>query len=184
MRTIPKVSIEKRYFVYLFFIIFLSILLHEWGHVITAIILGRKIVSYQLVRVTVDSATDNNLLFLLGGPLVTLLICYFATYQFFKDRNNADMWLATIFANFSPLVILLYTLSSWTQDELVAAHILKIPPVLFFLAYLIIFSFPLLVLIKAPKLSWRRKILFYLYSMVILVAELNLLVIINEAVFG
>ena len=96
MRTIPKVSIEKRYFVYLFFIIFLSILLHEWGHVITAIILGRKIVSYQLVRVTVDSATDNNLLFLLGGPLVTLLICYFATYQFFKDRNTVFFCAARI----------------------------------------------------------------------------------------
>jgi hypothetical protein len=182
MRTIPKVNIEKRYFVYLFFIVFLSTLLHEWGHAITAIILGGKIVSYQLVRVIADPVTGNNPLFLLGGPLVTLLICYFATYQFFKDRNNADLWLATIFANFSPLVILLY-IFSWMQDELVAAYILKIPPVLFFFIYLIIFSFPLLVLIKAPKMSRRKKILFYLYSMVILVAELNLFVIINEAIF-
>jgi len=182
MRTIPKVNIEKRYFVYLFFIVFLSTLLHEWGHAITAIILGGKIVSYQLVRVIADPVTGNNPLFLLGGPLVTLLICYFATYQFFKDRNNADLWLATIFANLRILELAIYIYSP-LSDELKALRPFNISPLTFYALYLLVYSLPIVILIQAPKMPTRKKIILYLYSTAILVAEFNLLETLNTIIF-
>jgi len=183
MKNIPKLIVEKEYFAYLSLITFLSALLHELGHAVAAIMLGGRIVSFQLTYVLSEPRINDNPVFLLGGPAVTLLLCYLATYQFFRDRRNSNIWFATIFANLRVLQLAFY-ISSSSHDELRALSLLHIslPPLTFLLCNLIIYSIPILVLVEAPKLPLGKKLIFYLYNAAVIIAELKLLAILNNAI--
>lgn len=85
---IPLVNIRKKYFVYLILVFFVSLILHEFGHIAVVLAGGGRITSFTLTRLTWEAQPSGDLPYLLGGPLVTLIICYFAVYKFFDDRKT------------------------------------------------------------------------------------------------
>jgi hypothetical protein len=180
----PKISIKKGYFIYLLTITIVSLLLHEVGHALAILAAGGRIISYELIRVKPDPnfPTDNPFI-PLGGAVVTSLVCFFATYKIFEDKNNSNIWLATIFSNFRPLILLILYLAYTPQDEIIVINQFKIHPVVFFVSYFLIFSLPLLVLIKSPKLPPGKKIVFYLYNIAIIILVINILSTLNAIIF-
>ncbi|MEM3555716.1 MAG: hypothetical protein QXF56_03305 [Candidatus Micrarchaeia archaeon] len=183
---IQKVPIKTTYYVHLALINLISILLHELGHALAVILAGGRLVSYELVRIIPEPSFIHNFYALLGGPIVTAMLCFLATYQFFKDRTNSAKWLAAIFSNFGPLIsLMIYLLAGPNQDELyIFIHEMKMPPLLFFSIYLALFSFPLAILINAPRLSARKKVAFYLNNIAIILSEIALLSVLNRLIFG
>lgn len=178
---IPEVDIKKEYFLYLFFIVFLSALLHELGHALALVMSGGKILSYQLAGIVPEPKFSADLFFFLGGPLATLIICLFAAFEILRDESNSGKWLAAIFANFRPALLL--TSYELPRDEAFFVNTFKIPPALIFAIYLIVYSFPMLILIKAPKLPPGKKIAFYLYNLVVILAVFELLEALNKIIF-
>ncbi|QLJ53373.1 MAG: hypothetical protein Sv326_1198 [Candidatus Fermentimicrarchaeum limneticum] len=176
---IPLVNIRKKYFVYLILVFFVSLILHEFGHIAVVLAGGGRITSFTLTRLTWEAQPSGDLPYLLGGPLVTLIICYFAVYKFFDDRKNPDLWLATVVCNLSPPISLMLYLLSLPHDEGKIMSLANIPPIIFLPIYFLIFSLPILVAFKAPKLPINKKITFYLYNLVILLAELKFLSILG-----
>lgn len=184
LTTIPRVRIRRRYYLYLFLINLLSVFLHEFGHALAIIIKGGKILSYQLITVIAEPRFYDDSFLLLGGPLLTSIICFFATYKIFVDRKNSEIWLATMFSNFRPLVsLILYIISDQQDESYVLITQLKIPPLISFSLLFLIFSLPLLVLIKAPELPPDKKIIFYLNNIAIILPEILFLNILNRIIF-
>ena len=181
---IPKVTVRSRYFVYLPLIILLSTLLHEFGHALGLVLTGGRILHYGLTNIQAEPNFSDPL-FILGGPIVTLLLCFFATSRILVDKKNADVWLATIFSNFRPLLILIsYLIYNSPEDEIsLFINQLGISAPVFFTLYSLIFLLPMLVLIKAPRLPPHKKIVFYLYSTAILCVEIKFLHILSRAFF-
>jgi hypothetical protein len=184
MRSLPKVEIKKRYFPSLILILLFSILLHEFGHALAIIIKGGRITSYELTNVWTEPQLSGDLLYILGGPIVTSLLCFLATYKIFDDENNSDLWLATIFSNLRPLILLmLYIKSGVPQDEMWLVEQMKFSIPAFFILYFLVFSLPIVILVKAPRLPADKKIAFYLYNIAIILAGIAVLNTLDKLFF-
>jgi|GEM_PF-3863423 len=178
-RAIPPIDIRKKYFLLLAIAFFFSTITHEIGHAFYVLIMGGRVTSFSITRVTWES-TSSDLGILLAGPAVNFLLCYVAVYFFFNDSKRRDMWFATILCNLNPPISLILFLLSLPHDETRIIQLLGISPYMFYVLYFIIFLPPILIIINALSLASKKKISFYLYSLVLLLAELKFLNILTD----
>jgi len=169
---IPVVNIRKRYFLYLLLLLPISMVFHELGHAAVMVWEGSEIQKFTITKII--SSAPTNIPQILAGPTLTLLLCYFAVYMLLASKSNMDFWLAAIVCNLRfPVSLILYLLSL-PHDELKIIEGTGVSPAIFFVSYFLVSLLPLLVVVKAPDLPPVKKISFYLYNLVIIIAELKL----------
>lgn len=152
----PGILFEKKYYLEVFDIVninlkerilvlaiaFFAMPIHELGHWLGYKFSGVPVIMHYNYT---ELLNDNlNIWGIAGGPLISLLLAFFALIMVYLNENNKDIW--AYFSNimcltrFIPYIVLLLMSNNFAEnDEGLIAKIMQIPVWLTYLIFIILF---------------------------------------------